>query len=87
MKWIVVAILLMIVPYTIITLKYRRPGRAYEPYQNMRDRSNTSRLLSAGFQRISLPAERPADRMQPITSATINATSGALPPALRATLV
>src|SRR3954465_12627511 len=87
MKWIVVAILLVIVPYTIITLKYRKPGKAFEPYQDMKDRTNTARLLSAGYQPLPVPAQRPADRMTPITSATIGTASGGLPSGLKATLV
>jgi hypothetical protein len=48
MKWIVVAIVAVIVPYTFLTLRYRRPGKAFEPYADMKDRANTMRLLSAG---------------------------------------
>src|SRR5262245_25725972 len=54
MKWVVVAILLLIVPYTIITLKYRKAGPAYEPYEDLKNRANVSRLLAAGYQRIPI---------------------------------
>jgi hypothetical protein len=53
----------------------------------MRDRANTARLLSAGYQRIPLPAQRPADKMTPITSATIGNAAGGLPASLKSTLV
>ncbi len=87
MKWIVLAILLVIVPYTFLTLHYRKPGKPFEPYADMKDRANTMRLLNAGYQRIELPAERPADRMTPIASAAIAPAGGGLPPALKSTLV
>jgi hypothetical protein len=87
MKWIVVAILVLVVPYTFLTLHYRKPGKSYEPYADMRNRANTGRLLSAGYQRIELPAERPADRMTPMTSAAIVRAAGGLPPGLKDTVV
>lgn len=87
MKWVVVAILLVIVPYTFITLRYRKPGKPFEPYQDMKDRANTARLLNAGYQRIVLPAERPADKMTPITPASIGSAAGGLPTGLKTALV
>jgi hypothetical protein len=86
MKWVVVVIVAVIVPYTFLTLRYRKPNKAFEPYHDMQDRANTLRLLSAGFQRVSLGAARPAD---PIHGATVTTTSapGGVPEALRATLV
>ena len=61
MKWVVLVIILSIGVYTVLTLRYRRPERAFQPYQDLRDRANTHRLLDAGFQRITLTAELPAD--------------------------
>jgi hypothetical protein len=87
MKWIVVAILVIIVPYTYLTLHYRKPGPAFQPYQDMQDRANTLRLLSAGYQRISLGAQRPADPGRvPGGAAALPAPAG-VPAALRSTLV
>jgi hypothetical protein len=87
LKWIAVAILLIIVPYTILTLRYRKPGPAFQPYEDMKNRTNVARLLSAGYQRIPLPAVRPADRGGVSGGATVTATAGGLPADLRATLV
>jgi len=87
MKWVVLVILLAIIPYTFLTLHYRRPGRAYEPYHEMKDRANTLRLLSAGFQRINLNAERPADPARGGSAAAILPAPGGLPAALADTLV
>ena len=87
MKWIVVAIIAVIVPYTFLTLYYRRPGRAFEPYHDMQDRANVMRLLSAGYQRITVAAQRPADPLRVAAAASINSAAGGLPSALRNTLV
>lgn len=87
MKWIAVAILAVIVPYTYLTLRYRKPGPAFQPYQDMQNRANVARLLSAGYQRIPLPAQRPADAMHPASSAPIVPVSGGLPSGLGSTLV
>lgn len=87
MKWVVLAIVLFIVPYTFLTLHYRKPGPAYRPYQDMKDRANTARLLSAGYQRITLDAERPTESAVAIGAASASAAPGGLPDDLRATLV
>ena len=87
MKWVVLAIILVIVPYTFLTLHYRRPGKAFEPYHDMKDRANTMRLLSAGFQRVSLDAERPADPPRGLSPAATLPARGGLPDALDTTLV
>jgi hypothetical protein len=87
MKWIVIAILLVIVPYTFLALRYRKPEKAFEPYSDMKDRANTIRLLSAGFQRITLVAQRPADPTNTIIAAPVSAATGGLPESLRSSLV
>jgi hypothetical protein len=87
MKWVVVAIIAVIVPYTFLTLRYRRPGKAFEPYADMKDRANTMRLLSAGYQRITLEAQRPAATGSSTSSATSSPAAGGLPSSLKATLV
>jgi len=87
MKWIVVAILLMAVPYTIVTLRYRKEGPAFQPYEDMKNRANVSRLLSAGYQRVTIPAQRPAGRTGTPGGAMSQTAPGGLPEELRATLV
>jgi hypothetical protein len=87
MKWVVLVTVLVIGVYTYLTLHYRRPGRAFQPYQDLRDRANVHRLLDAGYQRVALDADLPAD---PVTfDVTVHAASGApgLPAALGRTLV
>ncbi|MBI4622327.1 MAG: hypothetical protein HY736_03770 [Verrucomicrobia bacterium] len=86
MKWIALAILLVIVPYTFLTLHYRKQGPAFRPYEDMKNRAGVIRLLSAGFQRIPLAAQRPADPSGTTAAATFMAPGG-LPAELAATLV
>lgn len=88
MKWVVLAILVVIVPFTYLTLHYRKTGPAFRPYEDMQQRANVVRLLSAGYQRIPLPAERPADPLAGSpASADIAPAAGGLPAELKATLV
>lgn len=87
MKWIVLAIVLCIIPYTYLTIHYRRQEKTFEPYHDMKDRANTLRLLNAGFQRVTLEADRPADPQRPANHAPTLPASGGLPAALSSTLV
>ena len=87
MKWVALAILLLIVPYTIVTLRYRKPEPAFQPYEDLRNRANVSRLLSAGYQRIPLVAQRPADTGRAGSGAFVAPAPGGLPAELRTTLV
>jgi hypothetical protein len=87
MKWIVLTITLVIVPYTFITLYYRKPGPAYRPYQDAQERANVVRLLSAGYKRITLAAQRPADPVRGAPAAPTTAALGGLPSSLVSTLV
>jgi hypothetical protein len=61
MKWVVLAIVLFIVGYTVVMVKYRKPNAPYRPYQDNVDRATVTRLLSAGYQRSTLQVVRPAD--------------------------
>lgn len=86
MKWIVVAILLFIPLYTYLTLHFRRPGPAFQPYQDMRDRADVIRLLRAGYHRVAIEAVRPAEpAAQPVLDTS--PAPGGLPEELRKTLV
>lgn len=87
MRWIVLAILLCVVPYTFLTLRYRKQQPAFEPYHDMKDRANTLRLLSAGYQRVPLKLDLPADPLRNPVSARIEPGPGGLPEELKASLV
>jgi hypothetical protein len=86
MKWIVLAVVLFVPTYTWLTLHYRRPGPAFRPYQDMRDRADVVRLLKAGYKRVAIDARRPAEPILEAGLATSPAPGG-LPPELRKTLV
>lgn len=86
MKWIALAILLVIVPYTFLTLHYRKKGPTFQPYADMKNRAGVIRLLSAGYQRIPLAAQRPADPTGATVAGTFPAPGG-LPAELATTLV
>ena len=86
MKWIVVAIILVVVPYTFLTLYFRKPSEPFRPYEDMKNRANVVRLLAAGYQRIPLAAQRPADPSGARPTPT-SAAAGGLPAELAATLV
>jgi len=86
MKWIVLAILLFIPAYTYLTLHFRRPGPAFQPYQDMRDRADVIRLLKAGYHRVAIDASRPADLALPPGASTMPCPGG-LPEELKKTLV
>src|ERR1022692_2308833 len=68
MRWIVLAIVLFVPVYTWLTLHYRRPGPAFRPYQDMRDRADVVRLLKAGYKGVAIDARRPGSR-QPASGA------------------
>ena len=85
--WIIIAIVAAIIPYTYVRLHFRKPTTGYQPYHDFRDRVNTHRLLAAGFQRIHLDTERPAEGLSKTGSAIITAAAGGLPPTLDETLV
>ncbi len=61
MAGVAAAIVVFIIGYTFITLHYRKPNRAYEPHNDLKTRGQTHNLLTAGFQRVPLTAEQPAD--------------------------
>ncbi|HXQ79729.1 MAG TPA: hypothetical protein VN775_00360 [Opitutaceae bacterium] len=86
MKWIILAIALFVPAYTWLTLHYRRPGPAFRPYQDMRDRADVVRLLKAGYKRVAIDASRPAEPIRQSALATSPAPGG-LPEELRKTLV
>ena len=71
MKWVVLTIIAVLVPYTWLTLHYRKPGHAFEPYHDLKNRANIGRLLAAGYQRIPVDASRPADAVRVSATAAI----------------
>jgi hypothetical protein len=62
MKWVVLAIVVFVVGYTLVNLYFRKPGRAFRPYEDMNSRATTARLLAAGWQKVPLDARRPVEK-------------------------
>src|SRR6185436_2664308 len=87
MKWVVLVIVVCITAYTILTLRFRKEGPAFRPYEDLQKRANVARLLSAGYQRIAVTAERPAETSRAPGGATVSTVPGGIPAELRATLV
>lgn len=90
LKWVAIVILACIIPYTWITIRYRKPGPAFQPYEDSKNRANVMRLLDAGYQRVAVVALRPADPAKTAPSgakAEAAVVPGGLPPRLSETLV
>lgn len=50
MRWIVLAVIVFIVPYTYLNLRYRKPT-SFQPYDDARERRH---IAAAGYSRITL---------------------------------
>jgi hypothetical protein len=87
MKWVVLVIVVCLAAYTVLTLHFRKESPAFRPYEDMQNRANVARLLSAGYQRIPITAERPADPPRTLGGAVISPAPGGMPAELRSTLV
>ena len=88
MKWIVLAIVVCIVPYTWITLKYRKGAPPHLPYQDNKDRAQVMRLLDSGYQRVEVSLERLVDPPPPLAHpAPFTSVPGGLPPSLSTLLI
>lgn len=83
-RWILLLIVLFIVPYTYLNLRYRKPGPSYRPYQDSRERESVAR---AGYARITIGAERLADAGPGEGGAASAAVRGGLPEELRRSLI
>ena len=90
MKWVVLAIVVCIVPYTWVTLKYRKEAPAYQPYQDSKDRAQVMRLLDAGYHRLDPGFERlvePIDPDLPVETITTRSVVGGIPQRLEDVLL
>lgn len=75
MKWIVLAIVVFVVGYTLVNIYFRKPGRAFRPYEDMNNRATTARLLAGGWQKLPVELSRPVGR--PGLGLNANTTRGA----------
>lgn len=62
MKWIVLAIVVFAVGYTLVNVYFRKPGRGFRPYEDMNTRATTARLLAAGWQKMPVDVRRPVEK-------------------------
>lgn len=88
MKWIVLAIIACVIPYTWLTLAYRKENPAHQPYQDNKDRAQVLRLLENDFYRFDLSMELLSSPFYPPTGlAETEQLAGGLPPLLRDVLI
>lgn len=59
MKWVIAAIAVFVVGYTLVNIHYRKPGPAFRPYEDMNNRATTARLLAGGWQKLPVELTRP----------------------------
>lgn len=83
MRWIALAIFLYIAGYTVVTLRYRKPGPEFQPYAQALERAA---LAKAGFQHVPARVERPADPQFGSPPPGLARAAGGLPPPLLAAL-
>lgn len=96
MKWVVLAIVVFVVGYTLVNIYFRKPGRAFRPYEDMNKRATTARLLAGGWQKLPVEISRPVNKPGLGLTATTTRGSGgfgadleaafAEPPVLLATI-
>ena len=88
MKWITIGIIAFLVPYTWLTLAFRKEGPAHQPYQDNKDRAQVLRLLGSDFYRIDLDIAILVDPLPPPAQmAPTEKLPGGLPPLLRDLLI
>jgi hypothetical protein len=91
MKWVVLGTVLGLAAYTFVTLKYRKdPQTAHRPVEEAKERFTANRLRQAGYTRVAVTAERPADPSLTLAGitrpfATVTDAPGGLPAELAET--
>ena len=83
LKWIALAIAVYIAAYTVVNLRYRKPGREFQPYEQLQERAG---LAKAGYIQIPARVARPADPRFAPMAAPVDAVQGGLPAGLSAAL-
>jgi len=84
MKWVLLAIGLFVIGYTLVNIYYRKPGPAFRPYEDMNKRATTARLLNAGWQKLPVDLTRPANKPGLSIAASISRAAAGLGPELEA---
>lgn len=63
MKWVVLVIVVFIAGYTMINLRYRKPGKGHEPVAEMKQRYAAAKLKEAGWEKLPVSTRRPAEKI------------------------
>ncbi len=63
MKWVALAIAIFIIGYTLINLRYRKPGKGHEPAAEMKQRVTAARLKEAGWSVLACNTRRPVEKI------------------------
>lgn len=82
MKWVVLAIVVFMVGYTLVNLYFRKPGQGYRPYQDAQDRATTARLLAAGWHKSAVDFRCPVEKPSVDNPATVTRAAVGLGPDL-----
>jgi hypothetical protein len=83
LKWIAAAIVVYIAGYTVVNLRYRKPGPEFQPYEQFQERAG---LAKAGYRHIPARVSWPADPRFARTDAAFSDAPGGLPRDLGAAL-
>lgn len=86
MKWIALSIILFMAGYTAVTLQYRKPNKAYEPYNDLKERGQTRNLLTAGYQRVPVRVDRPTNPHSRDNTVAAQTIPGGIPHTLEESL-
>lgn len=65
LRWVVLVVVVFIAGYTFVNLRYRKPGPAFRPAEDMNSRATTVRLLAAGWRKLPAEVSRPLERPAP----------------------
>ncbi len=87
MKWVVLVIVVCLAGYTFVTLRYRKIAPPHQPYNDAKERYTATRVREAGYARIPVSVQRPADVAYTIAGiprplAEVTELPGGLPPEL-----
>ncbi len=77
MKWVVLAIVVFIVVYTFVELRYRKTAKPHEPAAEMHEREAAARLQQAGWVKLPVEVRRPVEPA-PMSLAAIKHAGGGL---------
>lgn len=63
MKWVALFIALFLIGYTVVNLRFRKPGKSHEPAAEMHQRMIAARLKEAGWEKLLVSTRRPVEKI------------------------